>query len=129
MNSQPTTTFNATRTGTATSGPNVKARQLVRGMDDNVSQRLVCFLLTLHKQAQLQSQLAQLSANLSDTDSLVRVTAAQAAYLRELGSWHAGMQVYCSYIPSSALFPSNSDRFMSASKVLGEDGGKDARED
>ncbi|EPE08443.1 hypothetical protein F503_01226 [Ophiostoma piceae UAMH 11346] len=88
MNNQPTTTFNATRTGTTISGPNVKARQL----------------------AQLQSQLAQLSANLSDTDSLVRVTAAQAAYLRELGSWHAGM-------------------FMSASKVLGEDGGKDARDD
>lgn len=32
-----------------------------------------------------------LSGHLADTDSLVRVTAAQAGYLRELGSWHAGL--------------------------------------
>ncbi|KIH91525.1 hypothetical protein SPBR_02115 [Sporothrix brasiliensis 5110] len=85
MNNQPTTTFNTTRTTTATaSGPAVKARQL----------------------AHLQSQLSMLSAHLADTDSLVRVTAAQAGYLRELGSWHAGL-------------------FMAASKVLGEDGGRE----
>ncbi|EFW99079.1 duf1721 domain containing protein [Grosmannia clavigera kw1407] len=88
---QPTSTLNATRNATftgnmAASGPAVKARQL----------------------AHLQSQLAQLSAQLADTDSLVRVTAAQAAYLRELGSWHAGL-------------------FMAASKVLGEDGARDSR--
>ncbi|OAA62504.1 DUF1721 domain containing protein [Niveomyces insectorum RCEF 264] len=91
MNNQPTATFTTTtRSGSAAgaaSGPAVKARQL----------------------AHLQSQLALLSAHLADTDSLVRVTAAQAAYLRELGSWHAGL-------------------FMAASKVLGEDGGKDSRD-
>ncbi|CAK7217303.1 hypothetical protein SBRCBS47491_003118 [Sporothrix bragantina] len=90
MNNQPTATFNTMRTATATataSGATVKARQL----------------------AHLQSQLSMLSGHLADTDSLVRVTAAQAAYLRELGSWHAGL-------------------FMAASKVLGEDGGKESRQ-
>ncbi|CAK7204431.1 hypothetical protein SEUCBS139899_007188 [Sporothrix eucalyptigena] len=89
MNNQPTATFNTTRTGTTAtaSGPAVKARQL----------------------AHLQSQLSMLSGHLADTDSLVRVTAAQAAYLRELGSWHAGL-------------------FMAASKVLGEDGAKETRQ-
>ncbi|CAK7218597.1 hypothetical protein SCUCBS95973_003542 [Sporothrix curviconia] len=92
MNNQPIATFNTARTVATTttataSGSTVKARQL----------------------AHLQSQLSMLSGHLADTDSLVRVTAAQAAYLRELGSWHAGL-------------------FMAASKVLGEDGGKESRQ-
>ncbi|CAK7239567.1 MAG: hypothetical protein STHCBS139747_000998 [Sporothrix thermara] len=72
MNNQHTATFNTTCSAATTptaSGATVKARQL----------------------AQLQSQLSMLSGHLADTDSLVRVTAAQAAYLRELGSWHAGL--------------------------------------
>ncbi|ROT37530.1 hypothetical protein SODALDRAFT_334641 [Sodiomyces alkalinus F11] len=50
----------------------------------------------------LHSQLAQLSANLADTDNLVRMTSVQAEAMRGLGSWHGGL-------------------FMAASKVLGEE--------
>ncbi|KAJ3939588.1 hypothetical protein CaCOL14_003640 [Colletotrichum acutatum] len=50
----------------------------------------------------LHSQLAQLSANLSDTENLVRMTSVQAESMRGLGAWHGGM-------------------FMAASKVLGEE--------
>ncbi|KAK1573828.1 DASH complex subunit Hsk3 like-domain-containing protein [Colletotrichum navitas] len=51
---------------------------------------------------QLHSQLAQLSANLADTENLVRMTSVQAESMRGLGAWHGGM-------------------FMAASKVLGEE--------
>ncbi|RCI13865.1 hypothetical protein L249_8260, partial [Ophiocordyceps polyrhachis-furcata BCC 54312] len=50
----------------------------------------------------LHSQLAQLSANLADTENLLRMTSVQAEAMRGLGSWHAGL-------------------FMAASKVLGEE--------
>ncbi|KAL2149922.1 hypothetical protein VTG60DRAFT_5439 [Thermothelomyces hinnuleus] len=73
-------TNTATRQSMASSGSAVKARQL----------------------AQLQSQLAQLSANLANTENLLRMTSVQAESMRGLGSWHAGM-------------------FMAASKVLGEE--------
>ncbi|KAL2269507.1 hypothetical protein VTJ83DRAFT_1691 [Remersonia thermophila] len=52
--------------------------------------------------AQLHSQLAQLSANLADTENLLRMTSVQAEAMRGLGSWHAGL-------------------LMAASKVLGEE--------
>lgn len=42
-------------------------------------------------QAQLHSQLAQLSANLSDTENLLRMTSVQAEAMRGLGSWHGGL--------------------------------------
>ncbi|PHH76892.1 hypothetical protein CDD82_3762 [Ophiocordyceps australis] len=51
---------------------------------------------------QLQSQLMQLSANLSETENLMRMTSVQAKAMRGLGSWHGGL-------------------FMAASKVLGEE--------
>lgn len=57
--------------------------------------------------AQLHSQLAQLSSNLSDTENLLRMTSVQAEAMRGLGSWHGGL-------------------FMAASKVLGEESVKDA---
>ncbi|KAI9904051.1 hypothetical protein N3K66_000580 [Trichothecium roseum] len=57
--------------------------------------------------AQLQSQLAQLSNNLSDTENLLRMTSVQAEAMRGLGSWHGGL-------------------FMAASKVLGEESVKEA---
>ncbi|KAJ4194326.1 hypothetical protein NW755_003084 [Fusarium falciforme] len=69
----------------ATSGSALKSRQL----------------------AQLNSQLAQLSANLSDTENLLRMTSVQAEAMRGLGSWHGGL-------------------FMAASKVLGEESVKEA---
>ncbi|KAI0475935.1 DASH complex subunit Hsk3 like-domain-containing protein [Xylariaceae sp. FL0804] len=50
----------------------------------------------------LHAQLAQLSANLADTENLLRMTSVQAEAMRGLGSWHGGM-------------------FMAASKVLGEE--------
>jgi len=50
----------------------------------------------------LHSQLAQLSANLRDTENLLRITSVQAECFRGLGSWHGGL-------------------FMAASKVLGEE--------
>jgi DASH complex subunit Hsk3-like protein len=62
---------------------------------------LRCGILT-QGQTHLHSQLAQLSANLADTDNLVRMTSVQAEAMRGLGSWHGGM-------------------FMAASKVLGEE--------
>ncbi|KAI1188165.1 DASH complex subunit Hsk3 like-domain-containing protein [Nemania serpens] len=54
----------------------------------------------------LHSQLAQLSANLADTENLLRMTSVQAGAMRGLGSWHGGM-------------------FMAASKVLGEESVKE----
>ncbi|KYK59776.1 hypothetical protein DCS_00910 [Drechmeria coniospora] len=57
--------------------------------------------------AQLHSQLAQLSSNLSDTENLLRMTSVQAEAMRGLGSWHGGL-------------------FMAASKVLGEESVNDA---
>ncbi|KAI0835406.1 DASH complex subunit Hsk3 like-domain-containing protein [Hypoxylon sp. FL0890] len=54
----------------------------------------------------LHSQLAQLSANLADTENLLRMTSVQAEAMRGLGSWHGGM-------------------FMAASKVLGEESVKE----
>lgn len=54
----------------------------------------------------LHSQLAQLSANLADTENLLRMTSVQAECMRGLGSWHGGM-------------------FMAASKVLGEESVKE----
>lgn len=89
----------ATRPSMASSSGNaVKSRQVVR---------LTSFLYLKHgiltqRQTHLHSQLAQLSANLADTDNLVRMTSVQAEAMRGLGSWHGGM-------------------FMAASKVLGEE--------
>ncbi|KAF4583017.1 Duf1721 domain containing protein [Ophiocordyceps camponoti-floridani] len=54
----------------------------------------------------LHSQLAQLSANLADTENLLRMTSVQAEAMKGLGSWHAGL-------------------FMAASKVLGEESVRD----
>ncbi|PHH86611.1 hypothetical protein CDD83_9992 [Cordyceps sp. RAO-2017] len=73
------------RHGVAPQGGVVKARQL----------------------AHLHAQLARLSANLSDTENLVRMTGVQAEAMRGLGSWHAGL-------------------FMAASKVLGEESVREA---
>ncbi|KAK3330987.1 DASH complex subunit Hsk3 like-domain-containing protein [Apodospora peruviana] len=70
----------ATRQSIASSGSAVKSRQLT----------------------QLHSQLAQLSANLADTENLLHMTSVQAECMRGLGSWHGGL-------------------FMAASKVLGEE--------
>ncbi|CAA9960249.1 DASH-Hsk3 domain containing protein [Pyrenophora teres f. maculata] len=50
----------------------------------------------------LQAQLAQLTANMSDLESLVRMTAGQAQDIRGLGGYTGAM-------------------FMAASKVLGEE--------
>ncbi|KAL6807561.1 DASH complex subunit Hsk3 like domain-containing protein [Trichoderma sp. SZMC 28013] len=54
----------------------------------------------------LHSQLEQLSANLADTENLLRMTSVQAEAMRGLGSWHGGL-------------------FMAASKVLGEESVKE----
>ncbi|KAI9838939.1 MAG: hypothetical protein M1819_004147 [Sarea resinae] len=50
----------------------------------------------------LHAQLAQLQANLADTENLLRMTAVQAEFIRGLGGWSGGL-------------------FMAASKVLGEE--------
>lgn len=55
----------------------------------------------------LQSQLALLSKNLSDTENLLRMTSVQAEAMKGLGSWHGGL-------------------FMAASRVLGEESVKEA---
>ncbi|KAI2639382.1 DASH complex subunit Hsk3 like-domain-containing protein [Xylaria nigripes] len=56
--------------------------------------------------AQLHAQLTQLSANLGDTENLLRMTSVQAGAMRTLGSWHGGL-------------------FMAASKILGEESVKE----
>ncbi|CAM1502024.1 Fc.00g040080.m01.CDS01 [Cosmosporella sp. VM-42] len=78
-------TGSGVRNSMASSGSVVKTRQLTH----------------------LNSQLAQLSANLSDTENLLRMTSVQAEAMRGLGSWHGGL-------------------FMAASKVLGEESVKEA---
>jgi hypothetical protein len=50
----------------------------------------------------LHAQLAQLNAHLADTESLVRVTAAQAQHMRFLGGYVGGL-------------------FMGSARVLGEE--------
>jgi len=47
--------------------------------------------LSFSLQTQLHSQLAQLSANLADTENLLRMTSVQAECMRGLGSWHGGL--------------------------------------
>jgi hypothetical protein len=63
------TTQNLGRPSMPSSGSVVKSRQL----------------------AHLHAQLAQLSANLSDTENLLRMTSVQAEAMRGLGSWHGGL--------------------------------------
>ncbi|KAI0152962.1 DASH complex subunit Hsk3 like-domain-containing protein [Xylariaceae sp. FL1272] len=58
----------------------------------------------------LHAQLAQLSANLADTENLLRMTSVQAGAMRGLGAWHGGL-------------------FMAASKVLGEESVKEAEKE
>lgn len=41
--------------------------------------------------AHLNAQLAQLQANMSDLDNLLRVTAVQAEYIRKLGILHGSL--------------------------------------
>ncbi|KAJ0377651.1 hypothetical protein COL26b_004122 [Colletotrichum chrysophilum] len=71
--------------------------------------------------------LAQLSANLADTENLVRMTSVQAESMRGLGAWHGGIAGDVEAgsatdereaMQSSMLMR---DRFMAASKVLGEE--------
>lgn len=92
------------RTNTApSSGSVLKSRQLVSLFLNLPSPYflLISFLLCWFaqsrgltregEQAQLHSQLAQLSANLSDTENLLRMTSVQAEAMRGLGSWHGGL--------------------------------------
>ncbi|PKY02265.1 hypothetical protein P168DRAFT_320813 [Aspergillus campestris IBT 28561] len=60
--------------------------------------------------ASLQSQLAQLNANLADTENLLRMTAVQAEDMRFLGGYVGGL-------------------FMGSARVLGEEGVKGSGED
>jgi hypothetical protein len=100
------------------------------------------------EQTHLHSQLAQLSANLADTENLLRMTSVQAGAMRGLGSWHGGLWVSL-YFLSFGLFSScrrylwalrylgssvrwmmanvsyTFCRFMAASKVLGEESVKE----
>jgi hypothetical protein len=108
-------TNTASRQSMASSGGAVKARQLVRfyffvasSAADSASiyefpaslerlPRLAAKVqvtgANIHPcfQAQLQAQLARLSANLADTENLLRMTSVQAESMRGLGSWHAGL--------------------------------------
>ncbi|KAF4459134.1 2-dehydropantoate 2-reductase [Fusarium albosuccineum] len=95
------------RQSMATSGNAVKSRQLGQKFNDYSDDMLDLNTDESTKQAQLNSQLAQLSANLSDTENLLRMTSVQAEAMRGLGSWHGGL-------------------FMAASKVLGEESVKEA---
>ncbi|KAH6956722.1 DASH complex subunit Hsk3 like-domain-containing protein [Fusarium avenaceum] len=92
------------RQSMVTSGGAVKSRQLLPYF---VQMKPDYLTGTNPKQAQLNSQLAQLSSNLSDTENLLRMTSVQAEAMRGLGSWHGGL-------------------FMAASKVLGEESVKEA---
>lgn len=60
--------------------------------------------------ANLQTQLAQLNANLADTENLLRMTAVQAEDMRFLGGYVGAL-------------------FMGSAKVLGEEGVKGASDE
>ncbi|KAM3513655.1 hypothetical protein MY11210_002666 [Beauveria gryllotalpidicola] len=79
----------------AATGGQMKSRQLKKKKK-----------LIIRRQSHLHSQLAQLSANLSDTENLLRMTSVQAEAMRGLGSWHGAL-------------------FMAASRVLGEESVKE----
>jgi hypothetical protein len=53
--------------------------------------KTIVLIFPCSQQAQLNSQLAQLSSNLSDTENLLRMTSVQAEAMRGLGSWHGGL--------------------------------------
>jgi len=55
------------------------------------SQRLTMLTSVPPPQTNLHAQLAQLSANLADTENLLRMTSVQAECMRGLGSWHGGL--------------------------------------
>lgn len=80
----------------ATSGSAVKQRQLVsrHAMPPSTSPAKASrgkYQLCFYNQVQLHAQLAQLSANLADTENLLRMTSVQAESMRGLGSWHGGL--------------------------------------
>ncbi|KAF2029039.1 hypothetical protein EK21DRAFT_25992, partial [Setomelanomma holmii] len=58
----------------------------------------------------LQAQLAQLTANMADLESLMRMTAGQAQDMRGLGGYAGAIDLL-----------TDLHRFMAASKVLGEE--------
>ncbi|KAK6001159.1 hypothetical protein QM012_003242 [Aureobasidium pullulans] len=79
----------------------------------NQTSRLSTIPTQASKQRQLShlnSQLAQLTAHMSDLENLLRMTAVQAEGMRGLGGYAGGM-------------------FMAASKVLGEEAVKDEGKD
>lgn len=94
MNNTTTQNTATNRSSLATSGGAVKARQLVTFIPRPV---LTCsfswkkILITHRQQTQLHAQLAQLSANLSDTENLLRMTSVQAECMRGLGSYHGAL--------------------------------------
>lgn len=82
------------RQSMASSGSAVKSRQLVRNLPLLSHPYPITNTKGVGlggKQAQLNSQLAQLSANLSDTENLLRMTSVQAEAMKGLGSWHGGL--------------------------------------
>ena len=70
----------------------------------------------------LHSQLAQLTAHVSDLENLLRMTAVQAESMRSLGGYAGAMYVY-HFLPSitKQILIVLESRFMAASKVLGEE--------
>lgn len=89
-------TQNLNRHSMATGGTVVKNRQLVRRelgapCPGLITGRLRTLLTGRRRQTHLHAQLAQLSANLSDTENLLRMTSVQAEAMRGLGSWHGGL--------------------------------------
>jgi hypothetical protein len=74
----------------------------------------------------LHAQLAQLTANMSDMENLLRMTAVQAEGMRGLGGYAGGMYVARQSLEESVLgvrlwLTVLQYRFMAASKVLGEE--------
>ncbi|KAF3797293.1 hypothetical protein GCG54_00009264 [Colletotrichum gloeosporioides] len=72
--------------------------------------------------------LAQLSANLADTENLVRMTSVQAESMRGLGAWHGGIAEDIEAGRAADAREATQmgsmlmrNRFMAASKVLGEE--------
>lgn len=86
-----------------TSGSVMKSRQVVSFIVDSLfsfilllgffswSLELLAIKLTNVHKTHLQSQLALLSQNLSDTENLLRMTSVQAEAMKGLGSWHGGL--------------------------------------
>jgi hypothetical protein len=98
------------------------ASQPQRSQVPSTTSRLSTFPSQKPRQlSHLHSQLAQLTAHVSDLENLLRVTAVQAESMRNLGGYAGAMYVNFRAGCNMRLIDFSRFRFMASSKVLGEE--------